>query len=102
LIRFTIVSNEQIRVYPQIIIRNEYLVTVLNSDEKLCSSSNPGSDVSILCGYRVMEYLAPVVKGYPLKQLPSGDIDTNDYHKALLSARSWFAKKKYEILKDTF
>jgi hypothetical protein len=82
----------------------EYLVTALNSDEQLCSSSNPDSDASILCGYRVMEYLAPVVKGYPLKQLPSGDIDTKDYHKALLSARDWFAKRKgeYEILKDTF
>jgi hypothetical protein len=82
----------------------EYLVTVLNSDEKLCSSSNPDSDVSILCGYRVMEYFAPVIRGYPLKQLPSGDIDTKDYHKALLSARDWFAKRKgeYEILKDTF
>ena len=82
----------------------EYLVNVLDSDEKRCTSSDPDSDEPILCGYRVMEYLAPVIKGYPLKQLPSGDIDTKDYHKALLSVREWFTKKKdsYEILKDTF
>ena len=82
----------------------EFLVTVLNSDEKLCTSSNPDSGESILCGYRVMEYLAPVIRGYPLKQLPSGDIDTKDYHRALLTARDWFTKKKgeYEILSDTF
>jgi hypothetical protein len=82
----------------------EYLITVLNSDEKLCTSSNPDSDESILCGYRVMEYLAPVVGGYPLKQHPSGDIDTRDYHKALLSVREWFAKRNgnYEILTDRF
>jgi hypothetical protein len=82
----------------------EFLISVLNSDENLCTSSNPDSGASILCGYRVMEYLAPVIRGYPLKQLPSGDMDTRDYHKALLSVREWFAKKAggYEILADGF
>ena len=91
-------------IYTRQIHTFEFLIQVLNSDEKLCASSNPESDESILCGYRVMEYLAPVIKGYPLKQLPSGDIDTNDYHKALLTTRDWFAKKKggFEILTDSF
>ena len=81
----------------------EFLITILNSDEKFCTSTNPDLDESILCGYRIMEYLAPVIKGYPLILLPSGDIDTNDYHKALLTTRDWFAKKNgdYEIVKDS-
>jgi len=82
----------------------EFLITALNSDEKLCTSSNPDSEVSILCGYRIMEYFAPIIKGYPLKQLPSGDIDTKDYNKALLTVRDWFAKKngEFEILTNNF
>jgi hypothetical protein len=82
----------------------EFLVSVLMSDEKLCTSSNPDSGANILCGYRVMEYLAPVIKGYPLKLHPSGDIDTDDYHRALLTVRNWFAERNgnYEILTDTF
>ena len=82
----------------------DFLVSILNSDEKLCSSSNPDYDGSILCGYRVMEYLAPVVKGFPLKLLPSGDIDTNDYHKALLTVRKWFIQRdgEFEILSERF
>ena len=92
-----LIYTRQQRVY-------EYLVAVINSDEQLCTSSNPDSGASILCGYRVMEYLAPVVKGYPLKLLPSGDIDTRDYHRALLTVRNWFANKRgeYDILTDTF
>ena len=82
----------------------EFLITVLNSDDKLCSSNNPDSNEPMLCGYRVMEYLAPAIKNYPLKQLPSGDIETKDYHKALLTTREWFSKKNgtFEILLDSF
>lgn len=82
----------------------EFLISVLNSDDNLCTSSNPDSGASILCGYRVMEYLAPVIRGYPLKQLPSGDMDTRDYHKSLLTVRGWFAGKagEYEIIADSF
>jgi alkylhydroperoxidase family enzyme len=82
----------------------DYLIEVLNSDEKACRPSNPDLDTPILCGYRVMEYLAPVVKKYPLKLHPSGDIDTDDYEKALLTARAWFTKRngQYEIITNTF
>jgi hypothetical protein len=82
----------------------DFLVDVLNSDDKRCLSSNPDLDEHILCGYRVMEYLAPVVKDYPFAQHPSGDLDTDDYQQALLTVRLWFAEKKgkYEIMTDTF
>ena len=92
-----LVYTRQYRIY-------EYLVSVLNSDEELCLSTNPDYEKPIICGYRVMEYLAPVIRRYPLSLLPSGDIDTRDYNKALLSVREWFAKQngKYEIITSTF
>ncbi len=79
----------------------QYMVTELNSEEKNCLS---GDEKPILCGYRVMEQLAPVVEGYPLKLDASGDVDTKDYAKALIEVRKWFQKQgmSYKINKDTF
>lgn len=82
----------------------EYMVTVLNSNEKNCLSPNPDSEVPIVCGYRIMEQLAPIIEGYPLKVGPSGDIETTDYAKALEDIRQWFKSRgtNYKIRKDTF
>ncbi len=81
----------------------DYLVEQLNSDEKNCTSSNPDSDMEMVCGYRIMEMLAPEIKKFPLKALPSGDIDTKDYPQALETARKWFASHPdYEILTEQF
>ncbi len=81
-----------------------YLIEILNSDEELCFSSDPDFEEPIICGYRVMEYLVPVIEKYPLKRLPSGDIDTKDYDKALKTVRKWFSEKQnnYKIITDTF
>jgi hypothetical protein len=81
-----------------------YLIEVLNSDEKNCSSPNPESQSQIRCGYRIMEYLAPVVKNFPLKTGPAGGIETDDYKKALKTTRKWFDAHKgdYQLVKDKF
>jgi hypothetical protein len=81
-----------------------YLVEVLNSDENLCSSPNPYVEEKILCGYRVMERLVGYLKGYPLKLQASGDVDTNDYTKALEQARKWCAKQGgvFSIIDEKF
>lgn len=70
----------------------DLLIKALNSDDLLCTSSNPNSDSKILCGYRIMELLAPAIENFPVKVLPSGDLDTKDYKKTLNDVRVWFSK----------
>lgn len=80
-----------------------YLVEVLNSDEKKCSSPDPDSDMKFVCGYRVMEFLAPVIKDFPLKTKASGDIDGYPYPEALKIARQWFEENKtYELVTERY
>lgn len=81
----------------------DYLVEILKSNEKNCTSANPNSDEKIACGYRIMEMLAPAIEGYPLELDESGDIKTNDYSEALAMVRAWFeSNKNYDINRDTF
>jgi hypothetical protein len=82
----------------------DYLVPILFSDKKHCSSPNPASGSSIRCGYRIMEYLAPVIKNFPLKTDVAGEIKTDDYTKALKKARKWLKKHRedYEMVKNRF
>lgn len=72
----------------------ELMVKALFSEENLCTSTNPNSDNRILCGYRIMELLAPVIVDFPIKVLPSGDLDVKDYKQALVDVRAWFNKNK--------
>lgn len=81
-----------------------YLITELYSNEKKCGSPNPNVSKEMVCGYRIMEYLAPVIKDYPLKKTASGTIDTKNYDKALETTRKWFQEKgnSYVILNENF
>ncbi len=80
-----------------------YMVEVLQSDDAGCMSADAERQAPIPCGYRVMEQLAPLIKGYPLALDASGDIKTNDYVAALKTVREWFTKHpNYEILKDRY
>lgn len=80
-----------------------YLVEALNSDAKNCNSADAERETRIPCAYRVMEMLAPVVNGFPLKVDESGDVVTNDYPAALQQARDWFIKNKnYTISAEGF
>jgi len=82
----------------------DYLVSILYTEKKNCSSPNPESSRQIHCGYRIMEMLAPVVKDFPLKTDVAGEIVADDYNKALDKTRSWFNKHKndYQLLHETF
>jgi hypothetical protein len=82
----------------------DYLVSLLYSEQKNCSSPNPESTEQIHCGYRLMEMLAPVVKKFPLETDVAGEIITDDYENALDKTRAWFRKHKneYQLLHDTF
>jgi len=80
----------------------DLIVEKIFSDEKLCESSNPDSEMSILCGYKILELIAPYIDGFPIKTLPSGDLDVESYENALITARCWFLNNQmnYEIIKN--
>ncbi|MFA8434182.1 MAG: hypothetical protein ACEPOZ_06670 [Marinifilaceae bacterium] len=81
----------------------DYLIELLNSDEKNCETADPESDVKITCAYRVMEYLVPVIRNFPLHLNASGDVNTEDYREALLIAREWFLQNpNYQIIRDQY
>ena len=74
-------------------------VGILQDDDCKSASGNPDVDAKILCGYRIMELLAPVIKGYPYKSSASGMIGASIYEEALSVVRKWFADNtEYEII----
>jgi hypothetical protein len=81
----------------------DYLIEILNNNELSCESPNPDASGKILCGYRIMEYLAPVIEKFPFKTNISGDIITDNYRSALKQTREWFKKNPdYKIKTDKF
>lgn len=83
----------------------DYLITILNSNEKSCMSANPDSGGQIVCGYRIMEFLAPVIVDFPLETIPGlNQIKTNNYDASLEAARAWFKQhqKDYMIQDEKF
>lgn len=81
----------------------KYLEQLINSDKADCQSADPDSNAKILCGYRVMEYMAPAIQAYPLPVDESGDLDVTDYAAALVTVRSWLAQNPgYALNTDTY
>ncbi len=82
----------------------DYAVEILFDEKKNCHSPNPDNPVKMQCGYRVMEYLAPVIADFPYKVRTSGDLDTDNYGKALTTTREWFLKmgSDYTILDNSY
>lgn len=82
----------------------DLMVKSIYSDEKLCTSSNPNSDAKIICGYRVLELIAPYIDNFPIKVLESGDLASDNYPKALEIAREWFQNNKdlYTIVDENY
>ena len=107
--RLAINDDVLYEIFPDLIYTRQpvlinYMVTVLNSNEKNCLSADTENEIPILCGYRVMEQLAPIIEQYPLKLEASGDIDMKDYSKALVEVRNWFHQRgdNFKINKDRF
>jgi len=96
-------------IFPDLIYTRQsapinYLITVLNSDDKNCFAADGESETRIPCAYRAMEQLAPVIEGYPVRLDASGDVVASNYEKALADVRKWFAKngQSYKISKTVF
>ena len=80
-----------------------YCVEILGLDKELCHSPNPDSPGRILCGYRVMELLAPVIEKFPIKVDATGSITGIEYEKALETARDWFKQNEdYKLVNSIF
>lgn len=79
-----------------IYIRNKkainYLNLILQDKSKKCYSSNPENSVKIACGYRVMEFLAPILIDFPLEIDSTGDLIVEDYEEALKITRDWLSE----------
>lgn len=106
--RFPVNDDVVYQVFPDLIFSRDretidYIITVMQSDAKNCTSADAERETSIPCGYRIMEQLAPIIKDFPVEMEEGGDIRTNDYLAALASVRYWFNKNKnYEILTDRY
>ena len=82
----------------------DHLLTLIESDEKNCSSSNPDSDEKIICAYRIIEQIAPYIENFPAKVDVSGELQTNDYAKLLVEVRTWITQNResYKIVDNNF
>jgi hypothetical protein len=79
----------------------DYLLGIIESDEKSCSSANPDSNTKMICAYRIMEQIAPYIENFPVETSASGDLNTKNYDDALLKVREWIkANRAHYIIRD--
>lgn len=80
-----------------------YCIKIIHSDKEQCHSPNPDYSGAILCGYRVMELLAPVINDFPIETDVTGSISNMNYKKALKTVRKWFEENpEYTISEESF
>lgn len=72
----------------------DYLLEIIMMDKKLCHPSGADVKGNILCGYRIMEFIAPLIIDFPLEVNRRGDVITDDYEKALMQTRQWIKTNK--------
>jgi hypothetical protein len=90
-------------VYTKQKVLLDYLVEIIQHDTPSCQSANPDSNTKILCGYRVMELIAPAIEDYPLSVDAFGDLTVSDYAQALTTVRLWFSgKSDYKIKTENY
>ncbi|MGM0582761.1 MAG: hypothetical protein ACQETL_18950 [Bacteroidota bacterium] len=81
----------------------DFMEELIFSDEANCSSANPDSNTNILCGYRIMEYVAPAIENFPLPTDEYGELEVDDYETALVTLREWLIQNPdYQLVNDTY
>jgi len=82
----------------------DYLLSVIESDKKDCSSSNPDSDAKIICGYRVIQMVAPYIEKFPLELDGAGDVKWGNSKAALLKVREWIKTNRdsYKLITSKY
>ena len=77
----------------------DYCISLVFRDTKDCFSPNPDKPEYILCAYRVLELIAPVIADFPYQTDATGTLNTDDYDKALTVARKWLTDNpNYNII----
>lgn len=91
-------------IYTRQKIAMDYVIELLHDKAKNCTSGNPEYGGEIMCGYRIMEYLAPVIKDFPLPVDSTGDLMVSNYQKALKQLREWFTNRnnEYELITNVY
>lgn len=77
-----------------------FLEDVIHSDAANCGSADPDSNRNTLCGYRVMELIAPAIQDFPIAVDETGDLLTNDYTEALTTVRTWLRQNREYVLRN--
>ncbi len=67
----------------------DYCFELLKSNSKDCSTQDPDNPKNVVCGYFIMELLAPVIVDFPYQVDCTGSIDTDDYETALIKVQEW-------------
>ena len=80
----------------------DFCLSIIKRDSKDCTSSNPDTPAQILCGYRAMELLAPIIVDFPVRVDASGSLSVG-YDDALAKVRRWIDEgRDYEINRSVF
>lgn len=77
-----------------------FLEDVIHSDAANCGSADPDSNRNTLCGYRVMELIAPAIHDFPIAVDDTGELLTNDYAEALTTVRTWLRQNREYVVKE--
>jgi hypothetical protein len=72
----------------------DYLLELIMSDEKKCTSANNDNPEAMICAYRLIEKVAPYINGFPAKVNAYNELETKDYAKLLSEVREWINKNK--------
>jgi hypothetical protein len=77
-----------------------YMLQEVLSDEKKCRSSNPDKEEKIICAFKILELVAPVIAEFPVKLTSYGELDIENYDEALKAVREWIKQDKpYSLIR---
>lgn len=72
----------------------DYLLELILSDEKRCTSADNDNPEPMICTYRLIENVAPYINNFPAKVNSYNELETKDYKKLLSDVRDWISKNK--------
>ncbi|MEM9835699.1 MAG: hypothetical protein AAF828_04315 [Bacteroidota bacterium] len=82
----------------------DFLIELTLRPNTNCLPPDPHREGAIDCGYRMMEYLAPVLVDFPIELDAGGDLKTNNYRSALTEVREWLRRHRnnYQIVTNRY
>ena len=83
----------------------DFLLDLVLSDKRSCHTPGENAHGHTLCGYRVIEQIAPVIEDFPVQlNEATGDLAVNDYKKAMSEVRDWIRANRttYTLKHDIF